>query len=132
MQAFSRLNRAHLQRISLYAELVEGMQLFSYTYHNKPYKNNVLRSKILDPTNHHDDHFPARAKLPYKVRGTGIKGFFLRVVPTGTMSYCLNYQQDQGRDYTIGRHGKITAAIARNRARELSDELAKCNDIQHD
>ena len=67
----------------------------------------------------------------YKVWDEEIKGFFVRVQPTGSKTYCLFYRHNGlGRDYTIGKSGNITATIAREIAKEKSGELAKGNDIQ--
>ncbi len=67
----------------------------------------------------------------YKVWDTEIKGFFVRVLPTGGKTYCLFYRQDgQGRDYTIGKHGTITADIARDIAKKRMGEIADGKDIQ--
>jgi len=67
----------------------------------------------------------------YKVWDTELSGFFVRVTPTGSKSYCLFYRyQGKGRDYTLGKVGNLTATIARDLAKEKSGELAKGVDPQ--
>ena len=67
----------------------------------------------------------------YKVWDTEIKGFFIRVLPSGTKTYCLFYRHNgMGRDYALGRYGNITATMARELAKERTGDLAKGSDIQ--
>lgn len=67
----------------------------------------------------------------YKVWDTEIKGFFLRVFPSGKMTYALHYRHEGlARDYTIDAHGKITATVAREIAKDKSGEVARGKDIQ--
>lgn len=67
----------------------------------------------------------------YKVWDTEIQGFFIRVMPTGTKSYCLFYRHNgKGRDYTIGKSGKLTAEQARDEARIKAPKAARGEDIQ--
>lgn len=54
---------------------------------------------------------------PFEVRDTRLKGFILRVQPTGTMSYIAEYAR--GKRITIGRADRITSAQARDKAREV-------------
>ena len=57
-----------------------------------------------------------------------LRGFGLRVLPTGAKSYILQYRtggrRSQARRRVIGRHGVLTAEEARVRARRLLTELA--------
>lgn len=67
----------------------------------------------------------------YKVWDTEIPGFFIRVMPTGAKSYCMFYRHEgRGRDYTIGKSGKLTAEEARTEAREKAPMVARGVDIQ--
>jgi integrase len=57
-----------------------------------------------------------------------LRGFGLRVLPTGAKSYILQYRTggrgSQARRRVIGRHGVLTAEEARSRARRLLAEIA--------
>ncbi len=67
----------------------------------------------------------------YKVWDTEIPGYFLRVMPSGTKTYCLHYRHlGKGRDFTIGKSGKFTATTARETAQRRTGELAQGLDIQ--
>ena len=48
-----------------------------------------------------------------------LKGFGLRVKPTGVKSYLIQYRDAQGRSkrVTIGQHGRITCEQARDEAK---------------
>ena len=53
----------------------------------------------------------------YEVHDTDLKGFVIRVLPTGTMRYICQYQR--GRKINIGSVGVITPAQAREKAVEI-------------
>lgn len=55
-----------------------------------------------------------------------IKGFGVRIMPSGTKTYQVQYRKgERTRRASIGRHGNITAEQARNRAKEIMGELSK-------
>ncbi|MCZ6564883.1 MAG: Arm DNA-binding domain-containing protein, partial [Gammaproteobacteria bacterium] len=67
----------------------------------------------------------------YKAWDTDLAGFFLRVLPSGVKTYCIYYRhKGVGREYTIGKDGKITADQARKQAKIKLGEIAKGKDIQ--
>jgi len=67
----------------------------------------------------------------FKMWDTLLTGFFLRVLPSGVKTYCIYYRhKGVGREYTIGKHGKITADQARKQAKIKLGEIAKGKDIQ--
>ena len=73
----------------------------------------------------------APASKVYKAWDTELAGFFLRVMPSGTMTYAIHYRHNgQGRDYTLGRHGAITPTIARKMAIEKMGDVANGVDVQ--
>lgn len=53
----------------------------------------------------------------YDVRDTNLKGFLIRVTPTGKMSYVCQY--GRGRRMNIGQVGVITPVQARDKAKQL-------------
>jgi integrase len=62
----------------------------------------------------------------YFVWDSEIKGFGLRIMPSGTKTYQVQYRKGgRTRRASIGRHGNITAEQARNRAKEIMGELSK-------
>ena len=72
-------------------------------------------------------------KTYYKIWDSEINGFFLRVMPSGVKSYCIYYRHlGIGREYTIGKHGKLTTDQARKQATIKLGELANGADIQHE
>ncbi len=55
-----------------------------------------------------------------------IKGFGVRVMPSGTKTYQVQYRKGgRTRRASIGRHGNITAEIARAKAKEIMGEVSK-------
>ncbi len=68
----------------------------------------------------------------YSVRDTEIKGFLLKVSPSGGMVYYLDYRTKDGKrkSYRIGRSGNITPAQARDAAEDLAADVAKGIDVQ--
>ncbi len=59
----------------------------------------------------------------YEVRDVTLKGFLVRVHPSGRMTYSVQY--GRGRKFTIGRVGTLTPAEARDRARQVLADAAK-------
>lgn len=53
------------------------------------------------------------------------KGFGVRVTSAGTISYLVNYRTKSGRQrrMKIGRHGNLTAELARKRAGQILDQV---------
>ncbi|KTD60985.1 site-specific integrase [Legionella spiritensis] len=59
----------------------------------------------------------------YDVRDTHLKGFLIRVHPSGSMSYICQYKR--GRRINLGKVGVITAAQAREKALEVLSNVNK-------
>ena len=59
----------------------------------------------------------------YEVHDTDLKGFIVRVFPSGTMRYICQYQR--GRKINIGTVGVITPAQAREKAVEILNDFNK-------
>ena len=57
------------------------------------------------------------ARKPYDARDESLKGFMIRVYPSGIKSYVCEYAR--GKRKTIGRVGVITAVQARDKAKEI-------------
>ena len=67
----------------------------------------------------------------YKVWDTELKGFFLRISPKGTKTYCVFYRTDRrANEFTLGRHGQLTPTTARQLAISKLGEVAQGVDIQ--
>jgi len=68
----------------------------------------------------------------FEIYDTDIKGFLLRVLPTGTMTYFLSYRNDAGKRNRckIGNHGNVTATQARDEAAKFAGRVAHGEDIQ--
>ena len=62
------------------------------------------------------DRLPPQER-PYEVRDDLLKGFILRIQPSGIKSYICEYAR--GRRETIGRTSAISAAQARDRAKDI-------------
>lgn len=69
---------------------------------------------------------------PYEVRDTEIKGFLLRVQPSGVMTYYLSYRTPGGKKNRskIGQHGTLTTTQARDAAESLAGKVAHGVDLQ--
>lgn len=69
---------------------------------------------------------------PYEVVDTELKGFLLRVQPSGVMNYYLSYRTTTGKRkrYRIGRYGSITPQQARDIAEKLSARVISGEDVQ--
>ena len=67
---------------------------------------------------------------PRIVWDTKLTGFGIKIMPSGTLSFIVNYRADGGgrnapnRRMTIGRHGTISVAKARQKAQEILGEAA--------
>ena len=59
----------------------------------------------------------------YDVRDLNLKGFLIRVHPSGSMSYICQYKR--GRRINLGKVGVITAAQAREKAMEVLSNINK-------
>ncbi len=72
------------------------------------------------------------AEKPYEVVDTEVKGFLLRVQPSGTMVYYFSYRNALGqrRRYRIGNSKSLSVAQARDQAILLSARVVAGDDIQ--
>lgn len=72
------------------------------------------------------------AEKVYEVRDTDIKGFLLRLEPTGKATYYLEYKNEAGqrRRYRLGTAGNLTPEQARDAAKQASGKVALGTDIQ--
>ena len=68
----------------------------------------------------------------YEVRDTEIKGFLLRVLPSGVMTYFYQYRNAKGRqqNYRIGAVGTLKPRQARDIAEDLAGKVLGGTDIQ--
>lgn len=68
----------------------------------------------------------------YQCHDTEIRGFFLRIEPTGTRSWFLDYRNSKGRRrrYRIGAYPAVTADIARALAKAAAGKVANGEDVQ--
>lgn len=73
-------------------------------------------------------------KQPYDVRDTDIKGFLLRVSPSGNMTYYFQFRNADGlqKHYKIGTAGNLSPVQARDIAEKKSGEVSSGIDIQED
>ncbi len=71
---------------------------------------------------------------PYEVVDTDLKGFLLRVQPSGTKSYYFSYRNGQGKRlrYRIGNQDALSPAQARDEALLLSARVIAGEDIQEE
>jgi len=69
---------------------------------------------------------------PFEVVDSELKGFLLRVQPSGSMSYYFSYRNEQGRRgrYRIGNSESLSPAQARDQAILLSACVVAGDDIQ--
>ncbi len=69
---------------------------------------------------------------PFEVVDTEIKGFLLRVQPSGAKTYYYSYRTKTGKRKRIklGAHGAVTIAMARDAARKAAGEVAQGVDVQ--
>ncbi len=65
-------------------------------------------------------------KKPYEIRDTKLKGFILRVQPTGSMSYLCQYTR--GKRVSIGKASVMTPTQARDEARKIIFSFIKGED----
>lgn len=65
---------------------------------------------------------------PYEVRDSRLIGFLVRVQPSGSMSYVVEY--GRGKRITIGRVGKLKPAVARDKAEQLLADAVLGKDHQ--
>ena len=71
-------------------------------------------------------------RASYEVRDTEIKGFLVRVLPSGAMTYFFQYRNAKGRqqNYRIGAVGTLKPRQARDIAEELAGKVLGGTDIQ--
>jgi integrase len=69
---------------------------------------------------------------PYEVVDSELKGFLLRVQPSGVMTFYLVYRSAEGKKkrYKIGKHGSVTPMQARGIALTLSGRVIGGEDVQ--
>ncbi len=69
---------------------------------------------------------------PFELRDTDIKGFLLRVQPSGVMTYYLEYRAENGKKqrYRIGDYPSMTPTEARRVAEGRYADVAKGKDLQ--
>ena len=65
---------------------------------------------------------------PYEVNDTDLTGFTIRVQPSGSMSYIVQYAR--GKRVTIGKTTKMTPAQARDQAEQILADSVKGVDHQ--
>ena len=73
----------------------------------------------------------APKEKPYEVVDSELKGFLLRVQPSGTMTYYFSYRAQDGRKqrHRIGRH-PVTTTAARKAAAQFAADVVKGGDPQ--
>ena len=69
---------------------------------------------------------------PFEIHDTEIKGFLLRVQPSGVMTYYLSYRNSEHKRtrYKIGNSGNLRPVQARDLAERLAGQVANNEDIQ--
>lgn len=67
---------------------------------------------------------------PYEVFDRDLKGFIVRVQPTGSITYLCAYRTKIGqrRRYTIGKSGVVSPAQARDEAKKILGDVARGQD----
>lgn len=67
---------------------------------------------------------------PYEVNDTELRGFLLRVQPSGVISYYCSYRNRHGKRnrMSLGRHPTVTPAQARDHARQVLASVIKGGD----
>ena len=67
---------------------------------------------------------------PYEVVDDDLKGFLVRVQPSGVISYYYSYRSKDGtrKRYLIGKHPSITASIARKTAENAAAQVTQGGD----
>ena len=68
----------------------------------------------------------APAAKPYEVRDERLRGFLVRVQPSGRRSYYVEYAR--GRRLALGRADVLSASIAREKAREILAQAVQGHD----
>src|SRR5437879_5465915 len=70
------------------------------------------------------------ASKPYEIYDTDLKGFTLRVQPSGVMSYLVRYRLRDGKQTraVIGKHTVFSPAQARDEAKQILARVAKGED----
>lgn len=74
----------------------------------------------------------AIADKPYEIVDKDLKGFLLRIQPSGIMTYYYSYRDEVGKRqrYQIGRHGALTVTQARDIAERCAAKIKSGIDIQ--
>ena len=87
-----------------------------------------MRGKITEST---IKKLEAAAK-PYELVDSQLKGFLLRIQPTGDKTYYFSYRNDAGKRVRIkiGKVGSISVAQARDLAGDHSAEVVRGKDVQ--
>src|SRR4051812_17901669 len=69
---------------------------------------------------------------PYEIRDADIKGFLLRVQPSGIKTYYYSFRAPDGKKQRIwiGKHGSITCAQARDAAEIHAGKVALGENVQ--
>lgn len=70
---------------------------------------------------------------PYEVNDTELKGFLLRVQPSGILSFYCTYRNRSGKRHrvSLGRHPTVTPAQARDHARQILASVVHGKDPAH-
>ena len=71
-------------------------------------------------------------KATYDVRDTDIKGFLVRVRPSGSMTYLLQYRNADGiqKHFKLGTVGNIKPTPARDLAEKKAGEVADAEGLR--
>ena len=72
----------------------------------------------------------APAAKPYEVRDERLRGFLVRVQPSGSKSYYVEYAR--GKRLSLGRADVIAPSIAREKAREIIAQAVQGQDPRAD